>query len=389
MDARPSLAAALLLCLAVLAAAPPTAAQVVATAETTTVLYLTGVGGEAVDGVDDLTLAPTLASTDGQVTFTPLTGGIGLPTNPAGAGDDEASWHTVDGWAEDQELAGDAVVDLWIQGAADVAVELLDVHPDGTLRTLGEDRRSVNQQGQEPQRETFRLPAVDPVMEQGHGLRLRVALDSVTSAAVLHFDADDTPAAVTLQHAPLDTDDDGISDRDERALGTDPLDPGSPDDRVDDADADGLTGAAEREAGTDAEDPDPDGDGWSAGAEVRLGTDPTDAAPAPADADGDGLADAWEETHFGSPDEAEPGADPDDDGLSNLLEQQYGTDPTDADSDDDGSDDGVEVAQGRNPVDAAEFDEPEPRLLELAAGILLFVASSALAVVGLQRRHAL
>jgi hypothetical protein len=49
------------------------------------------------------------------------------------------------------------------------------------------------------------------------------------------------------------------------------------------------------------------------------------------DADGDGLADAWEQRYFGTLG-ANPGDDPDRDGLSNLLEFRAGTDPTDAQS---------------------------------------------------------
>jgi len=226
------------------------------------------------------------------------------------------------------------------------------------------------------------------VMEERHGLRLRVAIDSITSAVTLHYDAADTPASLSLTHEPLDSDDDGISDRLERALGTDPLDPTDPDDRVGDSDGDGLSDDREAALGTDPLDPDSDGDGWSDGAEVRLGTDPTDPGGFPVDSDGDGLADAWERKHFDGL-SGGPGDDPDDDGLTNLQEQQHGTDPTDADTDNDGTDDGAEVAQGRDPLRAANDDRPEPSLLELGAGLLLAIATAGLATVGLLRRHAL
>jgi alpha-tubulin suppressor-like RCC1 family protein len=69
-----------------------------------------------------------------------------------------------------------------------------------------------------------------------------------------------------------------------------------------------------------------------------------------ADADGDGLLDAWELQHFGntSPTGAE---DADGDGLTNLVEMALGTDPTNPDSDNDGMNDGAEYTSGRNPLD--------------------------------------
>ncbi len=56
--------------------------------------------------------------------------------------------------------------------------------------------------------------------------------------------------------------------------------------------------------------------------DLRLGS-------ASVDADGDGLADAWEMLHFGSLN-ATPAADPDGDGVDNLHEFRAGTDPLDA-----------------------------------------------------------
>jgi hypothetical protein len=49
------------------------------------------------------------------------------------------------------------------------------------------------------------------------------------------------------------------------------------------------------------------------------------------DVDGDGLADAWEQQHFGGL-SANPADDPDGDGMNNLREFRAGTNPTDAQS---------------------------------------------------------
>ena len=89
----------------------------------------------------------------------------------------------------------------------------------------------------------------------------------------------------------LDSDDDGITDTEERAIGSNPANP--------DSDGDGLLDGAERDAGT---------------------------SPILADTDNDGISD--------------------------RSEAIYSTDPTKADSDDDGSSDGAEVAFGSDPNDA-------------------------------------
>ena len=66
------------------------------------------------------------------------------------------------------------------------------------------------------------------------------------------------------------------------------------------------------------------------------------AGPAPGDADGDGLPDAWEQQHFGSNAPA-PGADADGDGLTHEQEYRLGTHPTVADTDGDGLPDGAQA----------------------------------------------
>ena len=87
--------------------------------------------------------------------------------------------------------------------------------------------------------------------------------------------------AFVFSLAPVDTDGDGLSDAEELARGTDPLDP--------DTDDDGLLDGDEVARGTDPLDRDTDDDGLSDGEEVAAGTDPLDS-----DTDDDGVADGWD-----------------------------------------------------------------------------------------------
>ena len=74
-------------------------------------------------------------------------------------------------------------------------------------------------------------------------------------------------------NAPVDSDNDGLTDTQEADLGTDP-------DNAD-TDGDGLEDGAEVELGTDPTVSDTDGDGYTDGEEVDEGTSPTSAADAP------------------------------------------------------------------------------------------------------------
>ncbi len=130
------------------------------------------------------------------------------------------------------------------------------------------------------------------------------------------------PTAVPTPAVPLsesgDTDEDGLSDVDEAAYGSDPLNK--------DYDADGLLDGEEVYVyGTDPLNNDTDGDGLLDGEEAgSYGT-----SPATSDADGDGLTDTDE-----------------------IF--TYGTDPAAFDTDGDGVPDGEEVlVYGTNPLDPA------------------------------------
>jgi hypothetical protein len=136
----------------------------------------------------------------------------------------------------------------------------------------------------------------------------------------------------------LDTDQDGLTDNDERDVyGTDPYNP--------DTDADGLLDGREVFTTlTDPLDPDSDIDGLLDGEEVDVyGTDPNDR-----DTDDGCASDGVEvlETHTNPLDPTDDNCDPldsDNDGLTDLEEPVWGTDPFNPDTDGDGLLDGEEV----------------------------------------------
>ena len=125
-----------------------------------------------------------------------------------------------------------------------------------------------------------------------------------------------------------DTDGDGIDDIDEKAQGTNPANT--------DTDYDGITDDEEIVPGRDGYitnplNPDTDYDGLTDGFEVKYGYDPTKP-----DTDDNGINDGDE--------------DPDNDGLSNIGEEEHNTDPYNWDSDGDGTSDGEEVEDDTNPT---------------------------------------
>ncbi|MBX2992742.1 MAG: OmpA family protein [Bacteroidetes bacterium] len=158
-----------------------------------------------------------------------------------------------------------------------------------------------------------------------------------------------------------DSDGDGLTDGEERQIGTDPNDP--------DSDQDGLSDGQEVKVyKTDPLNADTDGDGLRDGDEVfRFGTDPLHP-----DTDRDGLSD-WEEIYKRNTDPLKPDTDKDGltdgeevlqyetdplkpdtdgDGLTDYNEiVSFKTDPTKADTDGGGVDDGTEIKRGTNPLD--------------------------------------
>ncbi len=111
-----------------------------------------------------------------------------------------------------------------------------------------------------------------------------------------------------------------------------------------DADFDGLNDDVEEEIGTDPNNPDTDGDGIEDGQEVNVdGTDPLD------DCDSIGG------TPLGD-------SDCDNDGLTNAEEEDLGTDPFDADTDGDGLTDGEEVLVEDDPSTDAVPEGPSDPL---------------------------
>ncbi len=197
-----------------------------------------------------------------------------------------------------------------------------------------------------------------------------------------------------------DTDGDGLPDREERALGTDPNDADSDDDGVVDGAEPNLRSDLDGDGLTSARDADSDGDGLFDGTELGLtapqvpaATDLTrgsfiaDADPASrtqpllADTDGGGVRDGREDANRNGrvdagetdprngADDGGGGADADGDGLSDAEELALGTNPNDADSDDDGVTDGAEPNYGADNdgdglINARDADSDNDRLLD-------------------------
>ena len=160
-----------------------------------------------------------------------------------------------------------------------------------------------------------------------------VAVDGQTSY-VTWTDVASGQAEVLLQIINPDNDRDGLTNAQEKTLGSDPNNPDSDGDTV-------LDG-----------DEDTDNDGLTDRVEFVHGLDPMDGSDALADFDGDGLTNA-EEVAFGTGIFA---PDSDNDGLTDGEEvNTFGTDPLNDDTDGGGRTDGDEVFRdGTDPLDPAD-----------------------------------
>lgn len=182
-------------------------------------------------------------------------------------------------------------------------------------------------------------------------------------------------SSIVLVPVAVDTDLDGLSDEQEAILKTDPKNPDSDGDGLNDGeevavyqtspllkdtDKDGLTDGEEvnltvtnpldpdtdKDSIGDAED-DQDGDSLTNLNEIQLGTNPKVS-----DTDFDGFSDS---------DEVQRGTDPtkedtDNDGMIDGLEIENGTDPKNPDSDGDGTKDGDEVFETNVETPTTEMD---------------------------------
>lgn len=201
-----------------------------------------------------------------------------------------------------------------------------------------------------------------------------------------------------------DDDNDGLTNGEERKLGTNPENPDTDGDGLKDGeevkryktnplqtdtDGDGLSDGDEVFTyKTDPAKSDTDGDGLSDGDEVlKYRTDPlkldtdgdglTDgeevskynADPLKVDTDGDGLSD-WDELKTYNTDPTKP--DSDGDGLTDSDEiRNYHTNPMKSDTDGGGVNDGVEVQRRTNPLNARDDVMKETIILEKGKTVIL------------------
>jgi len=182
---------------------------------------------------------------------------------------------------------------------------------------------------------------------------------------------------LVVESPNADPDGDGLTNAEEKQLGTNK--------KIADSDADGLKDGEEvKTYKTDPLKMDTDGDGLRDGDEVRIEkTDPTKADtdgdglndgeeiqkyktdPLKADTDGDGLKDG-QEVNVTKTDPLK--ADTDGDGLNDGDEvNRYKTDPLKADTDGGTVNDGAEVARGSNPLDPTD-DVPKKEELKVEVG---------------------
>ncbi|CAN5377371.1 hypothetical protein BH23VER1_BH23VER1_13990 [soil metagenome] len=175
-----------------------------------------------------------------------------------------------------------------------------------------------------------------------------------------------------------DPDGDGLDNLGEFMRGTDPRNP--------DTDGDGLNDLVEtntgvyvdeNDTGTDPRNSDTDGDTLLDGVETNTGifVDLTNTGTNPhlVDSDGDGPHDDWEIFFgFDPNDPSDAGDDPDADGLDNAGEFDAGTDPLNPDTDGDGLEDGFELfVSFTNPLSRDTDNDGLSDLVETNTGIFV------------------
>ncbi|MGV9201759.1 Rib/alpha-like domain-containing protein, partial [Arcanobacterium canis] len=216
---------------------------------------------------------------------------------------------------------------------------------------------------------------VTPDPEKKGGYSITVTVKDKDGKTIDTFKVHVTIPAFPLTPAVKDSDGDGLSDGQEKELGTDPKDPDTDKDGVNDGDE--VSGAKNpfkenksdpkgEPGNTDPRNPDSDGDGQKDGEELntivdtktgKTISDPkaTDKVTDPnkADTDGDGLSDGQEKELGTDPNKA----DTDGDGLKDGDEvNKYKTDPKSPDTDKDGVNDGDEVSGAKNPFKENKSD---------------------------------
>ncbi len=176
-----------------------------------------------------------------------------------------------------------------------------------------------------------------------------------------------------------DPDDDGVTNKDELKHGTDPTNPDTDGDGLNDydevekyktnptltdTDGDKLNDGDEvLQYHTDPLKKDTDNDSFNDYEEIQCGSNPINSSSKckekknENDKDDDGLPDDWEKKYFGSIDKYDENDDPDDDGLINKDELKYGTDPTNPDTDGDQLKDGDEVHEYSTDPTLADTDD--------------------------------
>ncbi|MBI5927833.1 MAG: protein kinase [Chloroflexi bacterium] len=173
-------------------------------------------------------------------------------------------------------------------------------------------------------------PNVQPITLTNQSIR-----DLLTATFQSYATLDTQQIITATAAAQQDNDDDGLTNAEERALGTNPDEA--------DSDFDGLDDGDEVKQDTDPQDPDSDDDGLVDGKEVEMRADPGNP-----DSDNDGLTDGDEVNSFKT---LPTNPDTDGDGLNDRVEvQERQTDPTKFDTDGDG----VGDSQDQFPTDPSK-----------------------------------